>query len=45
MLMYEDLTVIAVLCRHSYPHLSLKCDTGMPFDTWIIFEFSPKEIK
>lgn len=35
MLMYEDLTVIAVLCRHSYPHLhvSLKCDTGMPFDT------------
>lgn len=36
MLMYEDLTVIAVLCRHSYPHLSLKCDTGMPFDIWIL---------
>lgn len=45
MLMYEDLTVIAVLCRHSYPHLSLinviqECHLILDY-----FEFSPKEIE
>lgn len=38
MLMYEDLTVIAV-----YPHLSLKCDTGMPFDTWLFLNSHQKK--